>query len=148
MKKFVKMIRGMDAADRSGIKNILLKPVSMILTLVYTPMLLSYLGDEKYGVWATLLSIITWISYCDIGIGDGLRILLTKELTKEKYEEAKKSVSTAYIILTAIAVVLLIIMIHYIQDLKKQKSLIGCKKMPINMDLFFVIQKIRLKQQE
>lgn len=111
MKKFVKMIRGMDVADKSGIKNMLLKPVSMLLTLIYTPMLLSYLGDEKYGIWAAVLSIITWINYCDIGIGDGLRIILTKELTNEKYEEVKKSISTAYVILTVIAILLLITMI-------------------------------------
>lgn len=111
MKRIVKMIRGMDVADKSGIKNMLLKPVSMILTLIYTPMLLSYLGDEKYGIWAAILSIITWISYCDIGIGDGLRNVLTKELTTEKYEEAKKSVSTAYVVLTSVATILLITII-------------------------------------
>ena len=30
----------------------LLKPINMVLGLVYTPLLLSYLGTELYGLWA------------------------------------------------------------------------------------------------
>ena len=104
-----KFIRKMDSTDKSGVKNMILKPISMAISLVYTPLLLSYLGDEKYGLWATIMSIISWINYCDVGIGHGLRNLLTKELTDKQYDKARKSVSTAYILLTAISVVLLIV---------------------------------------
>ena len=60
----------------------MLKPVSMILSLMYTPILLNYLGNEKYGLWATLLSVINWVNYFDVGIGNGLRNLLAKELSR------------------------------------------------------------------
>ena len=43
---------------QSMLKNMLLKPIGYVLNLAYTPLLLSYLGDEKYGLWATILSII------------------------------------------------------------------------------------------
>lgn len=91
--------------------NTVIKPLSMGLSFIYTPLLLRFLGDEKYGIWTTLLSIITWINYCDIGIGQGLRNLLTKELTEKQKEEAKKSVSTAYIVLTIIAVIMWILLV-------------------------------------
>jgi len=97
--------------EKSGIINMCLKPVSMVLSLIYLPLLLSYLGDEKYGLWATLLSIINWISYFDVGIGNGLRNLLSKEITYEKYEEANRSVSTAYVVLTCIASVVYIALV-------------------------------------
>ena len=100
-----------DATDISGIKNVLLKPLNMVLSLVYTPLLLSYLGNESYGLWSTILTVINWINYFDLGVGLGLRNLLTKELTAKQYDDAKKTVSTAYIILTAISLPMLLVLI-------------------------------------
>ena len=100
-----------DATDISGIKNVLLKPLNMVLSLVYTPLLLSYLGKESYGLWSTILTVINWINYFDLGIGLGLRNLLTKELTAKQYEKAKKTVSTAYVILSGISLFILAILI-------------------------------------
>ena len=95
------------ATERSALLNMALKPVSAVLSLVYTPILLGYLGDEKYGLWATILSVITWISFFDIGIGNGLRNLLSRLVAEKKEEEAKRAVSTAYIVLSLVATVLL-----------------------------------------
>ncbi|MGP8313512.1 lipopolysaccharide biosynthesis protein [Enterocloster aldenensis] len=96
-----------DNTGKSSIKNACLRPVGMFLGIVYTPLLLNYLGEEANGVWATVLSVITWINYCDLGIGNGLRNCLAKELAIDDYKNAKETVSTAYIVLTAIAIVLL-----------------------------------------
>lgn len=104
-----KLINKFDATQKSALINLALKPLSMVLTIIYTPLLLGYLGDEKYGLWSTILSIISWVNYCDIGIGQGLRNLLAKELSNKQYKQAQKSVSTAYVVLTGISTVLLFI---------------------------------------
>lgn len=94
-------------ADRNTFKsmfaNLTIKGFSLILSYIYTPLLLTYLGSEKYGLWATVLSVTVWINHCDIGIGGGLRNILTQEITKNKLEEAKKSVSTAYAVLSILS---------------------------------------------
>lgn len=100
-----------DSTQRSSVKNVIAKPISMVLVLLYTPLLLAYLGDEKYGLWSTMISIINWINYFDVGIGHGLRNTLSKLLSERDYEGAKKSVSTSYIILTIIALILLLMSI-------------------------------------
>ena len=100
-----------DTTRKSSLINFSLKPVSIVLGLIYTPLLLQYLGDEKYGLWATIISVISWINYCDIGVGNGLRNLVTRELTQKKYEEVRKSVSTGYIVLVVISGILLLISI-------------------------------------
>jgi len=92
------------------LKNMLLKPIGYVLNLAYTPLLLSYLGDEKYGLWATILSIIAWVNFCDIGIGNGLRNLLTAELEKKDFLEARKSISTAYVVLSIISTMVVILL--------------------------------------
>ena len=43
--------------SKSVLLNVLLKPIGMIISFLYTPLLLNYLGDEKYGVWVTVLSM-------------------------------------------------------------------------------------------
>ncbi len=49
------------------------KAVSMVLSLVYAPVVLGYLGTGLYGIWATVLNVVSWVNYFDIGIGNGLR---------------------------------------------------------------------------
>lgn len=105
--KIMDKLRNMDLTAKSSIKNFLIRPLGMILAAVYTPLLLDYLGTEANGVWASILSVITWVNYCDLGIGNGLRNLLIRELTRKEYEKAQRSVSTAYVVLTCIAVVIL-----------------------------------------
>ena len=54
----------------SMVQAALFKGVSILLSLAYVPVVLNYLGDYKYGVWAVVLSILSWISYFDLGIGN------------------------------------------------------------------------------
>lgn len=110
--------QNIESTDRSAFINMALKPLSAVLSLVYTPILLAYLGDEKYGLWATILSFITWINYFDIGIGNGLRNLLTVLLSEKNGVKIKKAISTAYVMLSVISFVILVflICIAYIAD--------------------------------
>ena len=79
------------------------KPISMLISYIYVPIALNYLGVEKYGIWATLLTILGWIGYFDIGIGNGLRNKLTESLSKRD-GQAKRLVSSAYAIIALIMI--------------------------------------------
>lgn len=115
MKKLIReKIKRIDKTDRSAITNLLLKPISMLLTIVYTPLLLRYLGQEQYGLWATILSLLSWINYFDVGIGQGLRNILAGQLAMGKLDQAKKAVSTAYIVLSVISSLILLISIAFV----------------------------------
>lgn len=81
------------------------KPIGMIISFFYTPILLAYLGEEAYGIWSTILSIINWINYFDIGIGQGLRNILARSITLGDKDKAQKSVSTGYMALSVISFV-------------------------------------------
>lgn len=71
----------------------------MILSFIYVPLSRAYLGDYLYGVWATISSIVSWISLSDIGIGYGLRNRLTEAIAVDDKEKAQKLISTAYYIM-------------------------------------------------
>lgn len=85
------------------------KPVSMLLGYIYVPIVLNWLGEEKYGVWSTILTIVSWISYFDIGIGNGLRNKLTEASAAGDNEKSKRLISSAYafiaVMMTAAAVI-------------------------------------------
>lgn len=108
-----KKIFEIDTSEKNINRNIVLglvyKPISMILSYLYIPVVLAYLGDEKYGVWATVLSVLSWITLFDIGIGNGLRNKLAENFKDYDSLKTRKYVSSAYIMLTTIVMILMII---------------------------------------
>ena len=50
-----------------------IKGVSLLISLLYVPLLLHSMNAVNYGIWLTLTSLIAWISMFDIGLGNGLR---------------------------------------------------------------------------
>lgn len=96
---------------RNSIITGILKPLSMLLSYLYVPIVLHYLGEELYGAWATILSILSWISYFDIGIGNGLRNKLTESITLNQKDRSRKLISSAYLMLAIVVFVVGTIMI-------------------------------------
>ena len=78
------------------------KGISILIGFAYVPLLLTYLSQEKYGVWLTLTSILGWFSFFDIGLGNGLRNKLTIALANKDFNLGKIYVSTTYALLTLI----------------------------------------------
>lgn len=112
----------------------------MLLAFIYIPLLISYLGVEKYGLWATILTAISWINFCDAGIGLGLRNILTTELTKHEYDQARSSISTAYIVLSIISFLLLVISVFIITflDVDKLFNTNITIKLPLLVSFLFI----------
>lgn len=79
--------------------SIIYKPIGIIITLILIPITIKYLGNSIYGLWATILSIISWINLFDIGIGNGLRNKLTAAITQKNYILAKEYIGTAYVVI-------------------------------------------------
>lgn len=95
---------------RSMSRAMVYKGVSMVLSLVYVPIVLNYLGDYKYGVWASILNILSWISYFDLGIGNGLRNRLSESLASSTPRISPKVlVSSAYAILMGVVAVVAVV---------------------------------------
>ncbi len=76
--------------------SFIIKSVSIVIGLVFVPLLLHYLGAAEYGIWLTLSSIIAWVSYFDIGLGNGLRNRFAESLAKGEHLMARIYVSTTY----------------------------------------------------
>ena len=107
-KKFI----GTDSRSKKMYKNTVAmignRGVSMILTLISAPIMLHHVDRADYGVLLTLTSIVGWVGYMDVGLGNGLRNKLPEFLAKGDFHSAKKIVSSCYVTL-AIYVALIIV---------------------------------------
>ena len=88
---------------KNVVHSFLIKVVSIALNLVLVPLLLGLLTKELYGIWLTLSSIVTWFTFIDFGLGNGLRNKLTELLIQGDQKMAQVYVSTLYKTTTLIA---------------------------------------------
>lgn len=84
-------------AKKNIFASFFIKGVSIIIGFIFVPLLIGYLGDVEYGIWITLSSILAWVNYFDIGLGNGLRNRFAESLAKGEHEMARIYVSTAYV---------------------------------------------------
>jgi len=87
----------------------LLRVLGLGLSFLVIPYMLSALGKESFGIWATILSVSSWITIMDIGVGNGLRTKLAECFTRNEFEQARYYISTAYFSLTALSVTILVV---------------------------------------
>ncbi|MBE6550983.1 MAG: hypothetical protein E7665_02480 [Ruminococcaceae bacterium] len=96
-----------DADERNLVRNILLaflvKGISLFVSLFSMPLYIKYFDDNAaLGMWYTILSMLSWINLCDLGLGNGLRNRLTEALALRQYEKAKEYISATYTVLCRI----------------------------------------------
>ena len=74
------------------------------------------LGTELYGVWATLLSIVTWVVFFDFGLGNGIKNYLTKALAKNNIQEAKEIIMTGYASVAIISTIMFLLLLTVVNS--------------------------------
>ena len=79
--------------------TLVIKVLSMLISLAYVPLVLGYLDQEKYGIWITLTTVVNWIRLLDFGMGGGMRNKLAEAISLKQYEKGRVYVSTTFGIL-------------------------------------------------
>lgn len=105
---------------KNVILSFLLKFLSYLFSFMVVSVSINYLNSEQYGIWITLLSILSWVSFTDIGLGNGLRNKLTEALSKRNYKDAKEYISTTYAALSVIILILYIVVLIVVPHLNWQ----------------------------
>lgn len=89
--------------------SFVIKLMAMIIEFIKVPVLLSFLDPAHYGVYITIASIVAWTHQFDFGLGSGLRYKLTDAISTQNEERSKQLVSTAYISMSVVMLVVLLI---------------------------------------
>jgi len=81
------------------------KALTIVTSFVSVPLTVHYLGPERYGVWLTIGSLLTWMSMTDFGIaGNALVNLLADAHGKEDKRLACQHAASAFWALVALSV--------------------------------------------
>lgn len=132
------------ARSISAKKNILaafvIKGLNILISIILVPLTIHYVSTEKYGVWLTISSVISWFGFFDIGLTHGLRNKLSESFAKRKYKLARIYVSTSYAILSIVitSVFLIYVAIKPFLDWTKLLNVSADLSSDLNTVVFYV----------
>lgn len=106
--------------DRNVCAHILyafvIKGISLVVSLFSMPLYIKYFNnDTVLGLWVTILSVLSWINICDLGLGNGMRNRLTEAVSLKNTELGKTYISSTYVITAAIIIPVIITIICIIK---------------------------------
>jgi O-antigen/teichoic acid export membrane protein len=111
--------RGLERYRRAGItasSSFLAKALNIVISFLSVPLTVHYLGAERYGVWLTISSLITWMSMTDFGLaGVALVNVLAEASGHDNQAKAQQYTSSAWWSLTGISVVAGILSLAFFQ---------------------------------
>lgn len=89
---------------KNMLASVCIKIVSIAVSFALVPLTIGYVSSELYGVWLTLSSIMTWVTFLDIGFAQGLKNKLTEAISCKDWSRGKSLVSTTYFMMILIFV--------------------------------------------
>src|ERR1700749_2251764 len=98
--------RSFERYRRAGIiasSSFVTKALNVAISFLSVPLTVHYLGDERYGVWLTISSLLTWMSMTDFGLaGNALINVLAEASGKDDREGAQHYAASAFWALTGV----------------------------------------------
>lgn len=91
--------------------NLFTKTLNMGVNFLLVPVLIAFLGKEKYGIWVTIYAFVNWFNIFDLGLGQGLKLKLTEAFTLKRNKEIRTLISSTYFFVMSIALGLFVIAI-------------------------------------
>ncbi|MBU4313557.1 MAG: MATE family efflux transporter, partial [Actinobacteria bacterium] len=108
-KRILKYLNDGNARTRQIKKNIaasfFLKGINVVISFLLVSVTLNYLNPMKYGIWLTLSSILGWVYFFDLGLGNGLRNKFAEAVANNDRELARKYISTTYVVVFIITII-------------------------------------------
>ena len=88
-----------------------LKSISVVTNFALVPVTIKFFGAESFGLYLTLISIASWLSFIDIGISFGFRNKLAQAYANKDYKLSKIYVSTTYALVGIIGLTTFLILL-------------------------------------
>lgn len=95
----------------TALVSLFAKIISMLSIFITIPATLNYLGNELFGVWMTISSLVAMLTFADMGIGNGIINKLSRSINIDDIDETKKIITNAFLVLSIISVTINIVFV-------------------------------------
>jgi O-antigen/teichoic acid export membrane protein len=79
--------------------------VSSVVAIISLPLAVRYLGAERYGVWATVTSLVAWLNLLDLGIANSLTNVISRAYARGDRAAARHAFVSAFLVTSAASAV-------------------------------------------
>lgn len=90
----------------SAVTSALSRALAVLVPLIVVKVALERLGTETYGLWMATASLFSLFAFADLGLGSGLQTRLARLYGTGDSSEARGAISSAAVVLSAVAVLL------------------------------------------
>lgn len=80
------------------------RTISIAFSFWLVRVMLNYLDSERYGIWLTVISMLSWFTFFDFGLGNGLKNKVSESIVSNDERSAKIFVSTTYAMVAILAI--------------------------------------------
>ena len=93
------------------VTNVVSTALGMLAFVITVPMTLSYLGEERFGVWMTVASLAGMLSFLDLGVGNALINHVAMAKAADNSLQLRRTITHGLLLLSAIGLAVGIILI-------------------------------------
>ena len=90
----------------TGISSGISRAVRIGVSFITVPLTLHYLGNERFGLWMTISSVLAMAGFADFGIGNGVLNTVSTAFGKDDWEGIRGAISSGIAVLTLIGAAL------------------------------------------
>src|SRR6202042_1779317 len=92
----------------TGSAATLARVVQIGTSLITVPLTLRYLGNERFGLWMTISSVLAMAAFADFGVGNGVLNTVAQAFGEDDSLGVRRAVSSGFAVLSSIAILLLL----------------------------------------
>ena len=98
--------------------SLILRGLGTAINFLFVPLVINFVNAERYGIWLTLSSVLTWFTLLDIGFGNGLRNKFSEAVALDDIKEQRKLIHTTAAVLILISAVIFILNVVFTDQIK------------------------------
>lgn len=117
------MVKRNNLVRKNIVLSVIFKGISVALSLLLLPLTVNYLSQVEYGIWVTLLGVLSWVNYLDMGVGPGLRNKLTEAISLKDVRTFKSYLSSGIVMITGLCITIFVIFYGALQFANLNKIL-------------------------
>lgn len=98
--------------------SLILRGLGTAINFLFVPLVINFVNAERYGIWLTLSSVLTWFTLLDIGFGNGLRNKFSEAVALDDIKEQRKLIHTTAAVLILISALIFALNIIFTDQIK------------------------------